>query len=69
LDGRGERAGVLARTLSAQRFNGVVAAAEIQGTAHGSDNTAYSFDADMRFMQGTYVDVDGQVRDGAFGFV
>jgi hypothetical protein len=50
-------------------FNGVVAAAEIQGTAHGSDHTSYAFDADMRFMQGTYVDVDGQVREAAFGFI
>src|SRR5689334_4966999 len=36
-------------------FNGVVAAAEIRGTAHGSDGTTYGFDADMRFMRGVYV--------------
>ena len=35
-------------------FNGVVGAAEIQGAAKGSDGTTYSFDADMRFMQGLY---------------
>lgn len=50
-------------------LNGVVGAAEIQGTAHGSDGTSYDFDTDMRFMQGTYVGLDGRVRKGSFGFV
>jgi len=50
-------------------FNGVVGAAEIQGTAQGSDGTSYDFDTDMRFMQGTYVGLDGRVRKGSFGFV
>ena len=50
-------------------FNGVVAGAEIQGTARGSDGTSYWFDADMRFMQGTYVGLDGRVHNGTFGFV
>ena len=50
-------------------FNGVIAAAEIQGTAHGSDGTSYTFDADMRFMRGIYRSMDGRRRDGAFGFV
>jgi hypothetical protein len=27
------------------------------------------YDADMRFMQGTYVGEDGQEREGTFGFV
>jgi len=27
------------------------------------------FDADMRFMQGTYIGEDGQTRQGTFGFV
>jgi hypothetical protein len=47
-------------------FNGVVGACEIQGTANGG---AYNFDADMRFMQGLYVGMDGRLRQGAFGFV
>jgi hypothetical protein len=47
-------------------FNGVVAAAEIQGTAN---NGAFNFDADMRFMQGLYVGTDGRLRQGSFGFV
>ncbi len=50
-------------------FNGVVGAAEIQGAAKGSDGTTYSFDADMRFMQGLYVGTDGRLRRGSFGFV
>jgi hypothetical protein len=50
-------------------LNGVVGGAEIQGTAHGSDGTSYDFDTDMRFMQGTYVGLDGRVRKGSFGFV
>jgi len=50
-------------------FNGVVGGSEIRGTAHGSDGTAYSFDTDMRFMRGTYVDLDGRVQHGSFGFI
>jgi hypothetical protein len=50
-------------------FHGVVGAAEIQGTAKGSDGTTYTFDADMRFMQGLYVGMDGRLRRGSFGFV
>ena len=50
-------------------FNGAIAAAEIQGTARGSDGTRYWFDADMRFMQGAYVATDGRVRNGSFGFI
>jgi hypothetical protein len=50
-------------------FNGVIGAAEIQGTASGSDGSAYTFDTDMRFMQGAYVGLDGRVYEGAFGFV
>ena len=50
-------------------FNGVIGAAELQGTASGSDGSAYTFDSDMRFMQGAYVGLDGRVYEGAFGFV
>ena len=35
----------------------------------GSDGSTYSFDTDMRFMQGTYVGRDGRTRVGSFGFV
>jgi len=50
-------------------FRGKIAAGETQGTALGSDGTTYTFDTDMRFMQGTYVGRDGRARDGSFGFV
>jgi hypothetical protein len=50
-------------------FNGVIGASEIQGTAHGSDGTVYTFDTDMRFMRGTYVDVAGNVKHGTFAFI
>ena len=50
-------------------FNGFVAASEIQGKANGSDGTAYSFDCDMRFMHGSYVALDGQLKQGTFGFI
>jgi hypothetical protein len=50
-------------------FDGFVAATEVQGTARGSDGTSYSFDCDMRFMQGSYVDLAGQLQHGTFGFI
>jgi len=50
-------------------FNGVIGASEIRGTAHGSDGSTWDFDTDMRFMQGVYVDRNGQVRKGSFGFI
>lgn len=50
-------------------FNGVVAAAEIQGTAHDNKGGSYWFDCDMRFMKGRYVDLTGGRREGVFGFV
>lgn len=50
-------------------FSGVIAAAEIQGTATGSDASTYTFDADMRFMKGRYIATDGRLREASFGFV
>jgi hypothetical protein len=47
-------------------FNGVIAAADVQGTAN---NGAYFFDCDMRFMDGVYAGEDGKLRQGSFGFV
>lgn len=49
-------------------FKGVVGAAHIQGTATGG-GVSYDFDADMRFMKGRYISIDGQLRDAAFAFV
>jgi hypothetical protein len=50
-------------------FRGIIAAGEVQGTAHGSDGTRYTFDADMRFMRGRYIGMDGKARNATFGFV
>jgi hypothetical protein len=50
-------------------FNGVVGGAEIRGTAKGSDGSQWDFDADMRFMDGQYVDTSGRMRHGTFGFI
>jgi hypothetical protein len=50
-------------------FNGFVAAAEIQGAAKGSDGSTYSFDCDMRIMQGSYIGTDGRLARGTFGFI
>ena len=50
-------------------FNGFVAAADIQGTGTTNAGTTLTFDADMRFMDGVYVGVDGHTRRGTFGFV
>ena len=50
-------------------FDGTIGAAEIDGTAHGSDGTAYTFDVDMRFMQGVYIDTGGHVQHGSFAFI
>ena len=38
-------------------------------SARGSDGSVYGFDTDMRFMQGTYVGLDGRLRKGSFGFI
>ena len=50
-------------------FDGVVAAAEIQGAARDNRGGSYWFDCDMRFMKGRYVDLNGHRREGVFGFV
>jgi len=50
-------------------FHGVVVAGEVQGNAHGSDGSTYTFDCDMRFMRGKYVGRDGKARNGTFGFI
>jgi hypothetical protein len=53
-------------------FNGFVGAVELQGTGtgrQGGTSETLLFDADMRFMQGVYVGVDGNTHQGTFGFV
>jgi hypothetical protein len=54
-------------------FKGLVGVADVQGTGtatnpDGSTETLL-FDTDMRFMQGTYVGLDGDVHEATFGFV
>jgi hypothetical protein len=55
-------------------FDGFVAAAEIQGTGTATNTatgakTTLTVDADMRFMDGQYVAMDGRTRRQTFGFV
>jgi hypothetical protein len=54
-------------------FRGLVGAADVQGTgtARNPDGSVETllFDTDMRFMQGTYVGLDGAVHEATFGFV
>ncbi len=55
-------------------FKGLVGLANIGGTGTGTDlttgkATTLVFDADMRFMKGTFVDKGGHRRHGTFGFV
>jgi hypothetical protein len=54
-------------------FKGFVGVADVRGTGtarnpDGSTETLL-FDTDMRFMQGTYVGLDGAVHEATFGFV
>ncbi len=55
-------------------FNGVLGAADVQGTWTGDGvtpppNTPLLFDADIRFMSGEYIGRDGRHRQGAFVLV
>ena len=54
-------------------FNGFVGAAHIKGTGTGTNpetgDSRLFFDADMRFMRGRYIGVDGRQHDGTFGFI
>ena len=53
-------------------FNGAIAAAHILGTATqiqgGTSTPGLLVDGDVRFLQGIYIGVDGQHRQGTFGF-
>ena len=56
-------------------FNGNIGYAIIDGegtgrnTVTGEPPKRYSFNCDMRFMQGVYVAEDGRMRRGTFGFI
>ena len=52
-------------------FDGTVALADIWGSGEARQNGhafPVSFNADMRFMTGRYVGLDGVTREGSFGF-
>ena len=55
-------------------FRGVIAEADLNLTGTGTDTTSglkghYAFHADMRFMKGQFVALDGQLHSGAFAFI
>jgi hypothetical protein len=53
-------------------FDGIVAAAQVQGTGTGRQgpvSTQFPFDTDMRFMQGRYRGMDGRIYRATFGFI
>jgi hypothetical protein len=53
-------------------FKGTIGLAELSGTGTGTVNgtsKTLNFQMDNRFMQGTYVGVDGQRHQGTFGFI
>ena len=53
-------------------FRGTIGLAELSGTGTGTLNGTskkLNFQMDNRFMQGTYVGVDGQRHQGTFGFI
>ena len=55
-------------------FHGSIGAAIIDGTGTGTDTktgvtTSLTFDTDMRFMQGTYIGMDGKKHHGTFSFI
>jgi hypothetical protein len=50
-------------------FNGFIGVAKVSGTGQDGDGNALTFSADMRFMKGEYVGVDGNNHQGAFSFI
>ena len=53
-------------------FKGTVGIARVQGTGvgtQGGKRANYSFDTDMRFMDGLYVGVDGKQHQGTFALI
>jgi hypothetical protein len=50
-------------------FNGFIGGAHVQGTGTDGHGTSLLWDADLRFMQGVYRGVDGQVHTGTFAFL
>src|SRR5262245_41366910 len=51
---------------SITNFNGFVGVAHFEGTGHDGEGHTLLWDADLRFMQGTYRGVDGKPHFGTF---
>ena len=50
-------------------FQGATAVAFHVGEAKGSDGNTYNLETDFRFMDGSYVAVDGSTRHGTFALI
>lgn len=50
-------------------FVGAVGLAEVSGEGTAGDGTRLVYDVDIRFMSGHFVDMEGRVRKGTFGFL
>ena len=50
-------------------FNGFVTQSRIQGGGTGTGFGSLTFQADMGFMVGEYIGMDGKHYNGAFGFI
>ena len=53
-------------------FRGTIGLAQLTGTGTGTrhgTSSKLNFEIDNRFMQGTYVGVDGRRHQGTFGFI
>jgi len=50
-------------------FDGAVGVAHFEGTGKDSQGNDLLYDVDLRFMQGTYRGVDGELHDGTFAFI
>jgi hypothetical protein len=50
-------------------FNGFVGVAHLQGTGTDGSGNSLTWDVDLRFMQGVYQGVDGNIHNATFAFV
>ena len=50
-------------------FNGFIGVAHVQGTGTDNSGNPLLWDTDVRFMQGVYQGVDGNLHRGTFAFI
>jgi hypothetical protein len=55
-------------------FNGFIGVANLELSGTGTDTTTgdaapYTFETDMRFLKGVFIDTAGRTRRGAFAFI